>query len=96
MKFKIKIGIFLLVMLSCTLFYYFFITSSTVAIVTLEKKVTMNDQNFIKVHKDNKEVTIRTPDIVWPFLEEGKDYFISYHYNLIRKPFLVKINESKN
>ncbi|WP_419890796.1 hypothetical protein [Paenibacillus xylanexedens] len=74
------------------LVYYFFITSSTAAVGTVDRKIIQNNNNYIEVIFDSGETKkIRTPQIVWPLIDEKETYFIKYRYNLLRTPFLDKI-----
>lgn len=84
------------IILSCTILlffiYYILITSSIVAIGTVDRKLTQNDKNYIEVAFEYGETKkIRVPQIVWHLIEERKTYLIKYRYNLLRPPFLEKI-----
>ncbi|MEK3901697.1 hypothetical protein [Paenibacillus sp. FSL R7-0179] len=80
-----------IILMICT-FYYFFVSASTFAYGRIEKKVENNNRLHIEVRfKDGRLENIKVPSIVWPFLKEKESYFIDYKYNLLRKPYLVKI-----
>jgi hypothetical protein len=95
-RYKGTILVSALLLLGFFIIYYFFLSSSRIFVSTLKLKFTSNGNTYIQViSEDDKEVTIRTPEIVWPLLIEGKEYFIKYRYSLVRKPYLVRIEESE-
>ena len=76
--------------------YYFYFLASTTTIVTLKSKIVQHDRRYIIVSQESGAlVKVRVPEIVWPFLEEGKLYFVNYAYNALRKPYLTRIELSK-
>lgn len=83
---------FLIILFVITFLYYQFILSQTIAIVTIENKVQSNNKNIITIRfEDNRTQNIKAPDIVWPFLEIGLEYSVTYKHNLLRRPFLTRI-----
>ncbi|MBJ6361231.1 hypothetical protein ACFOQM_07995 [Paenibacillus sp. GCM10012307] len=92
---KQKVMILFLVLLLITFLYYNFMFSSTFAIVTLDEKIETyeNSNKFIKLKfEDNSTVKVKVPDIVWPFLKIGAEYSVKYKQNLMRGPFVTRIN----
>lgn len=72
--------------------YYHYVLGGTVAFATIEEKIESNNTKIITIRfEDNRTENIKVPDIVWPFLEIGSEYFLSYRQNLLRSPFLVII-----
>lgn len=87
-----KLVILLLCLIILFIVYYFFISSSTVAIGTVDKKIKQNNNNYIEVKFETNEIKkILVPQIVFPLIDEKRTYLIKYRYNLLRTPFLDKI-----
>lgn len=85
------VNLTVIILIICT-FYYFFVSGGTAAVGRIEKKVEKNNHLYIEVRLENGTLeNINVPSIVWPFLKEKETYFMAYRYNLMRKPYLVKI-----
>ncbi|MGE7614755.1 hypothetical protein [Paenibacillus sp. NPDC101420] len=79
------------------LIYYYFLSASTASFGKIERKVSIDNHFYIEVKfEDGTLRNISVPSIVWPFLEEEKTYFMDYRFNLLRKPYLVKIKMEDN
>ncbi|OMG00427.1 hypothetical protein [Paenibacillus sp. FSL R7-0337] len=89
------VNLTVIILIIC-IFYYFFVSGGTAAVGRIEKKVEKNNHLYIKVKLENGTLeNIKVPSIVWPFLKEKESYFMAYKYNLLRKPYLVKIKEDE-
>lgn len=89
------VNLTVIILIICT-FYYFFVSANTFAYGRIEKKVENNNRLHIEVRfEDGTLENIKVPSIVWPFLKEKESYFMDYRYNLLRKPYLVKIKKDE-
>ncbi|WP_027087056.1 hypothetical protein [Cohnella panacarvi] len=75
-----------------TLFYYNFVFSRTVAVVSIIGK---NDKTITVKFHDGHELNVKTLSIVYPLVEIGENYAVSIYRNKLRDPFLHRINVIK-
>lgn len=74
------------------IFYYDNTFARSIALVT----VTEKGNDFIMIQKANGSVEkIKTKELVMPLIEVGEFYFITYHSNKLRSPFLKSIEPSE-
>ncbi|NEW04776.1 hypothetical protein GK047_01920 [Paenibacillus sp. SYP-B3998] len=78
------------VLIVSMLFYYFFALSRVAAVGTVTKKM---EDSITVSFEDGVIQTIRVPSDMQHLVKEGGKYFVVYHQNVLRKPFIIKLDE---
>ncbi|MGO4543095.1 hypothetical protein [Paenibacillus sp. 2TAB19] len=92
-KKSIRTVLFLAIIICvAALFYYNNVFARSVAVAT----VTEKGNGFIIIEKaDGTIEKIKTTKLLIPLIEVGDRYFISYHSNKLRSPFIKSIEPSE-